>query len=281
MDDDAPPLRPGPAGVDSQHGVLGEPGRLLAQGVDAIHLCDSEFNVPISHARDVCAEFGRRGFDGRLRWYTYMTVVPFDADLARAMRRAGCVGVNFTSDSACASQLARYGEPHRKDDMARAVRLCRENGIAVMLDLLLGGPGETPATAEETIRFVQQIDPDCAGAALGVRVYPGTPMEGIVRAEGPLDRNRGIHRRYEGPVDLLRPTFYVSLALGEDPARLVRDLVAHDPRFFEPDDESSDPSDRSDPGGDYNYNENRPLAEAIAKGARGAYWDILRRLRTG
>lgn len=261
--------------------VADEVESLLAQGVDVLHLCDSEFNVPVSHARDVCAEFIRRRFEGRVRWYAYMTVVPFDTELARAMRRAGCVGINFTSNSACSSLLARYGDLHRREDLARAVRLCRENEIAVMLDLLLGGPGETPATVEETIRFVQQIDPDCAGAALGVRVYPGTPMEGIVAAEGPLNGNPAIHRRYEGPVDLLRPTFYVSPPLGDHPARLVRDLIAGDARFFEPSDESSGPSDRIDPAGHHNYNENRPLTEAIARGARGAYWDILRRSRAG
>jgi len=276
----ADPLAKGPRERLRQPGeVADEVESLLAQGVDVLHLCDSEFNVPVSHARDVCAEFIRRRFEGRVRWYAYMTVVPFDAELAGAMRRAGCVGINFTSNSACSSLLARYGDLHRGEDLARAVRLCRENEIAVMLDLLLGGPGETPATVEETIRFVQKIDPDCAGAALGVRVYPGTAMEGIVAAEGPLDQNGGIHRRYEGRVDLLRPTFYISPALGDEPARLVRDLVAGDARFFEPSDESSGPSDRMDPVGHHNYNENRPLSEAIAKGARGAYWDILRRLR--
>ena len=45
---------------------------------------------------------------------------------------------------------------------------------------------------EETIRFVQQIDPDCAGAALGIRLYPGTFMHGIVAAEGPWETNAAI-----------------------------------------------------------------------------------------
>jgi hypothetical protein len=30
---------------------------------------------------------------------------------------------------------------------------------------------------------------------------------------------------------------------------------------------------------DHNYNDNTELVEAIKKGARGAYWHILRRLR--
>jgi radical SAM superfamily enzyme YgiQ (UPF0313 family) len=229
----------------------------------------------------VCEEFIRRRFAGRLRWYAYLAVVPFDAELADAMRRAGCVGINFTSDSGSPFVLDALRHAHRREDLAEVVRLCRAHDIAVMLDLLLGVPGETPATAEESIRLVQQIDPDCAGAALGVRVYPGTPIAVTLAAEGPWDQNPAFHRRYEGPIDLLKPTFYVSPALGERPAGLVRDLIGGDPRFFAPDDGEPTPAEPVDPHADYNYNENRTLVEAIARGARGAYWDILCRLRTG
>lgn len=260
--------------------VADEVASLLAQGIDVLHLCDSEFNLPACHAREVCDEFVRRGFGARLRWYAYLAATPFDADLARRMRQAGCVGINFTSDSASPALLAVYGQTHRKEDLAEAVRLCRAYGIAVMLDLLLGGPGETPASVAETIRFVRQIAPDCAGAALGVRIYPGTAIHARIAAEGPLETNPAIHRRYPGPVDLLRPTFYVSPALGDQPARLVREAIGGDPRFFEPGD-AAPAGERGDAAADYNYNENRVLCDAIARGARGAYWDILRRLRTG
>ena len=262
--------------------VADEVESLLAQGVDVLHLCDSEFNIPAEHARAVCEEFIRRRFEGRVRWYTYMAVVPFDAELAGQMRRAGCVGINFTGDTASQAMLAAYRQPHRQEDLARAVQLCRDNGMAVMLDLLLGGPGETPETAAESIRFIRKIDPDCAGAALSVRLYPGTRIAAMLAAKGPLEANPGIHRRYEGPIDLLKPTFYVSPALGQQPARLVRDLIAGDPRFFEPADPTASgggDDEGADPYADYNYNENRALAEAIAAGARGAYWDILRRMR--
>ncbi len=248
---------------------------LLSRGIDVVHLCDAEFNLPAAHAREVCEALIRRRLGQRMRWYAYLTVVPFDAELAGTMRRAGCVGINFTSDAANVTMLAAYGQPHQPADLANAVRCCREHGIAVMTDLLFGGPGETPETVAESIAFFKHINPDCAGAALGIRLYPETAVVARLQAAGPLETNPGVHRRYEGPIDLLQPTFYVSPALGERPARLVCDLIAGDSRFFAPaDDVKSD----EDPGG-YNYNENTALADAIAEGARGAYWDILRRMR--
>ena len=256
--------------------VADEAESLLGQGVDVLHLCDGEFNVPYEHALAVCEEFIRRRLGERLRWYTYMAVTPFDPPLAGAMRRAGCVGIDFTGDSACPEMLRRYREAHGPEDLAAAVRLCKDNGMAVMVDLLLGGPGETRETVAETIEFMKRLDPDAVGAPLGMRVYPGTAAAEIIAAEGPLEANPAIRRRYEGKVDFFRPTFYISAALGERPAALVRELIAGDPRFFEP---AEDLGDQADPNANYNYNDNAPLVEAIAAGARGAYWHILRNHR--
>jgi tryptophan 2-C-methyltransferase len=252
--------------------VADEVQSLVAQGIDVLHLCDAEFNLPLEHALSVCDELIRRGLGARVRWYAYLSVLPFPDELAGRMRRAGCVGINFTSDSTHPAMLAAYGQPHTKDDLAQAVRNCRTHGIRVMLDLLLGGPGETPETVAQTIADVKQIGPDCDGAALGLRLYPHTPLIETVAAEGPLESNPSLRRGYAGPVDLVQPTFYLSVALGPHAARLVRDLIAGDERFFPPEDETP-PAGQT--AADHNYNDNQRLVDAINAGARGAYWDIL------
>ena len=253
--------------------VADEMEALLAQGVDVLHLADSEFNVPGEHALAVCEEMIARGLGERVRWYAYLAVTPFDAPLAAAMRQAGCVGINFTGDSASAAMLATYRQPHRRGDLAAAVRRCRQQGMAVMFDLLLGGPGETRSSVADTIAFMKQIGPDCVGAALGVRLCPGTALVERLTADGTFETGDGLRRRYDGPLDFVQPTFYISPALGERPAALVRELIAGDERFFEPVDEAADGA------GGHNYNDNTPLVQAIAAGARGAYWDILRQMR--
>ncbi|OHB74901.1 MAG: hypothetical protein A2Z25_10800, partial [Planctomycetes bacterium RBG_16_55_9] len=130
--------------------VADEVESLLSQAIDVLHICDCEFNVSKDHAYAVCEELIRRSLGDRIRWYTYMLPSPFDADLAESMARAGCVGIDFTGDSACESMLRTYRQRHRREDLASAVKLCRRNGIAVMIDLLLGGPGETPQTVRQT-----------------------------------------------------------------------------------------------------------------------------------
>ena len=64
------------------------------------------------------------------------------------------------------------------------------------------------------------------GTALGLRLYPRTQIAEMVTREGPLETNPSLRRHYDGPVDLLRPTFYISASLGERPARLLPVLNA-------------------------------------------------------
>jgi radical SAM superfamily enzyme YgiQ (UPF0313 family) len=248
--------------------VAEEMQSLARQGIDVVHLCDPELNVDASHARGVCDALVRRGLPGRMCFYTYAAVAPFDRDLASALQRAGCVGVNFGADSASDAVLSRYGQTHRQKDLENTVRLCKEHSIRCMIDLLIGGPGETPATVRHTIELLRRIGPDCVGASVGMRIYPDTPAEVLSRS------THGIRRKYTGDVDLLEPTFYIAPELGPEPQKLVRDLIGDDARFFAPADEDG-------AGKGHNYNDNLPLCDAIEKGARGAYWDILRAMRQG
>jgi radical SAM superfamily enzyme YgiQ (UPF0313 family) len=239
---------------------------LLALGIDHLHLCDSEFNLPPSHAVDICRAIVDGGFGGRARWYTYASPAPLTADLAMLMKQAGCVGINFGADNGSDRMLAALGRDFVADDIRAAVRVCRAAGLVVMLDLLLGGPGETWDTVAETVDLMKEVSPDCVGISLGVRLYPGTPLQRRLAAGG--DGQPGVIGDPAGP----EPAFYVSPDLDDEPYARIRSMVGNDERFFLP------------LGGDeknYNYSDNAVLQNAIDAGARGAYWEILRKLRRG
>jgi radical SAM superfamily enzyme YgiQ (UPF0313 family) len=251
--------------------IVGELSALLAQGVDHFHTCDSEFNLPPEHARAVCEAILDAGLGERVRWYAYCTPTPFSDELAALCRRAGCVGINFGADSGCDEMLRRLGRHFTADDLVRTAATCRRHGLVFMYDLLLGGPGETPASVRETIELMRRVAPDCVGLSLGVRLYAGTPLAGLVRAEAEFSAHPNLHGARNTQPALLAPVFYVSPAVGEGLEDWVRELVADDTRFLLP---ASTATNQS-----YNYNENTALVQAIAQGARGAYWDILRRAR--
>ena len=248
--------------------VAAECKDLLDQGVDVFHTCDSEFNLPPDHARGVCEALCGAGLSPHIRWYAYAYPQHFDMDLAKAMVRAGCVGINFGVDHASVDQLRRLGRHYGPEDIRHTLEACRHAGLAVMFDMLLGGPGETRESLRTAIEFMRELDVDRAGLSCGVRVYPNTPLAAVVRKQGPLDANPHLHGHTRDNDTLLRPIFYVDAGLDGDIHDLVSELVDGDPRFLHANPNQLD--------GNYNYNDNSKLAQAIRDGARGAYWDILR-----
>lgn len=243
--------------------VVDELEKLIAQGIDHIHTCDSEFNIPEKHAHEMCKEIIHRNLGEKVRWYAYCSPVPFSKSLAELMHRAGCVGINFGVDSGDEKMLKNLRRDFTKDDILNAVDWCKKAGIVVMFDLLLGSPGETRESIIRTIELMRRVEPDRIGVALGVRVYPGTELSNRVREEGMED---GL----VGGDDPSEPLFFLEPKISSFVSELLDDLVGDDRRifFFDP----------SRPDKNYNYNANQRLAEAIQKGYRGAYWDILRRL---
>ena len=251
--------------------VARELENLYRQGIDHFHTCDSEFNLPESHALEVCQEIVKRGLGEKIRWYAYLSPLPFSRELARWMRRAGCVGIDFGVDHGSPEMLQALGRPHTPQDILEVARLAKGEGFSLLFDLLLGGPGETRATLEEAIDLMKQASPDLVGISLGVRLYPETSLFRLLERRGETASRDDLQGAVEGNPGLLRPVFYLSSALGSDPESYLEDLIGGDERFL-----FGNPKRE---GQNYNYNDHSLLREAIAKGYRGAFWDILRRIR--
>ena len=129
-----------------------------------------------------------------------------------------------------------------------------------------GGPGETEETVKITIQKVRELDIPLAGIAIGVRVYPNTLLgKAVVLGFG----REGLHP--EGDLALHQPSFYISPDLGNHAFDFVKELVNGDPRFLS--------LTSPDEAGSYNYAGDEKLCKLIQEGARGAYWEIIRRNR--
>jgi tryptophan 2-C-methyltransferase len=242
--------------------VAHELEQLIRQGIDVLHTCDGEFNLPENHALEICREMVRRGLGNKLRWYAYCSPLPFSRELAALMRAAGCVGINFGTDNGDEAMLKRLGRDFGPADILNAARRAREQGISVMLDLLLGSPGETWESIERTVRLMRHAGPDCVGVSLGVRVYSGTALA----AQATSGKLAGGLSAGKDPFD---PLFFLEPAIAPFVYDRLNAMIGDDNRFlfFDP----------SRPKQNYNYNSNRRLVEAIQQGARGAFWDILRK----
>lgn len=254
--------------------VAAELAHLYQKGVDYFHTCDSEFNLPESHAIEVCREIVKKKLHNKIRWYAYASPTPFSKELASWMQRAGCVGIDFGVDHGNDRMLKRLGRPHNAEDIEKTAKLARKYSFSFMFDLLLGGPGETRKTIRETIELMKKVSPDRIGISLGVRIYRGTTLaRKVLREESLRIENKNLHGVIWGNEEMFQPIFYLPAALGEDVEEFIEEQIAEDPRFLL--------GSRKNLERNYNYNENSRLMEAIQRGYRGAFWDMLIRIGNG
>ncbi|HEY2512336.1 MAG TPA: B12-binding domain-containing radical SAM protein [Polyangiaceae bacterium] len=236
---------------------------LVHRGIYAFHVNDSEFNLSIQHPIAVCDELIRRGLHQRIEWYAYGMPAPFPDALAARMREAGCVGMNFGTDSASEKMLKVLRRTFSKEDVRRAVETSRRHGLRYIIEILFGAPGETAETIKETIDFMKEIDAERVSVTAGLRVFAGTELERMVRAEGISRDNPNLFGAIEDNDDLVKPLFYLPASIAENPLEYIDSLTRGDTRFFGVNTDG------------FNYNANDLLVGAIAEGARGAYWAIL------
>ncbi len=194
---------------------------LLARaGYRRFYFVDNSFNLPESHAFEICRRMRELGAGVEWRCILYPHLV--GERLVRAMAEAGCVEVSLGFESGCRRILREMNKRFAPDEVRATTELLAEHGIRCVGFLLLGGPGETRDTVEESLAFAGSLRLDLLRITVGIRVYPGTPLarraveDGMITAED----------------DLLRPRFY--LARGLEP--WIQERVA---RF-----ESAQPSSR-------------------------------------
>ena len=185
---------------------------------------DSTFNAPPRHAMDVCEAIARRGLRVHLDTSNFTPAAAPD-ELLALMRRAGFRWLGITAESASdrvLEQLQKGFDAAQVRDVAERVERA---GIGVLWIFLVGGPGETRETLEETLRFAawRLGRGDAVYLTVGLRIYPGTTLHRVAREEGVV-----------APGDpLLVPRFYFSRALDfEWTVAHLRAFAAAHPRFM-------------------------------------------------
>jgi radical SAM superfamily enzyme YgiQ (UPF0313 family) len=171
------------------------------------------------------------------------------------MKEAGCVGIEFGTDSGSPRMLENYKKSFAQEDIIRSSSLCSTLQINQCHYLLFGGPGEDEETIEESFQLMDQLDPTAVIAMLGIRIYPGTELEKISVSQGVIRPDS----------KLIYPYFYVSPKLGERLSEIIQEKALARKRWIVP-------------GLEINITKN--LMEQIRKfRIRGPLWELVGRMK--
>jgi radical SAM superfamily enzyme YgiQ (UPF0313 family) len=182
----------------SPHRIVNWLRDLRETGCQNFNFVDNTFNLPPTYAKDLCRLVIQAELDLNLWCIIYPKWI--DTKLVELMRRAGCRQISFGFESGSDRMLRSLNKQFNRQEVSAVSKMFAEAGIERMGFLLLGGPGETKDSIEESLSFADSLNLEALKITVGLRVYPQTPLattalkEGIIRGDG----------------DLLLPRFYLT-----------------------------------------------------------------------
>ncbi len=129
-----------------------------AQPDGRIHFVDDTFNVPKERFKALLAEM--IDSQRQLRWHSQYRCQFADRDTVRLMKESGCEGVFLGIESGNDAMLENMNKRATVDEYKRGIELLKEAGILTYASFIVGFPGETEETVEDTIRFIDDTGVD-------------------------------------------------------------------------------------------------------------------------
>lgn len=154
----------------------------------SIHMfVDALFNEPLDHAKILLEAIIRSEL--KIGFTVIFEPTSFDRELIRLMKRAGCVFATSLCGAANDPMLKSHRKTFTAEELHRAFMLMQEEKVPYMPQFLLGAPGETKETVEETLAFSKTLRPFYVEAAAGIRIPRQSPLYDIAIDEGDISPN--------------------------------------------------------------------------------------------
>jgi radical SAM superfamily enzyme YgiQ (UPF0313 family) len=190
--------------------------RWVESGSRRFQFVDNTFNLPPSYALTFCSRLAETGLP--ITWRSILYPGKLEERLIKAMAKAGCREVSLGFESGCDEVLKEMNKHFRSKDVRDAARMLADYGIHTMGFLMLGGPGETRESVEESLAFVSALNLDALKITVGIRIYPHTKLAKRAVQDGLIAKED----------NLLFPKFYMVRGLeGWIRESVARNLKEH------------------------------------------------------
>jgi radical SAM superfamily enzyme YgiQ (UPF0313 family) len=182
----------------SPESVVAWISRWVDEGFRNFYFVDNTFNLPPSYAAHLCSRIIAARLD--ISWRCILFPGGLDEKLIALLAGAGCREASLGFESGAETVLRGMHKSFASADVRRASDLLRRYKIRTMGFLLLGGPGETKESAEESLAFAESLQLDSVRLSVGIRIYPHTELARTALQEGLISSEQ----------DILFPKFYIT-----------------------------------------------------------------------
>ncbi len=146
---------------------------LATLGIHHVHMYADLFTVNRQQVVDLCRLIIDSGL--KVSWTCNSRVDYVDEEMLQLMGQAGCWYISWGIESANEQILKRAHKGYKKEQAFRALKWAKAAGINNWGYFIIGLPGETEESIQETIKYAKELPLDIALFHIAAP-YPGTPF---------------------------------------------------------------------------------------------------------
>jgi radical SAM superfamily enzyme YgiQ (UPF0313 family) len=169
--------------VKSPERVVEEFARVKKMGFREIHTIDDSFTTNIKRAKEICDLLIESRVNICWSTVTGIRVDRVDFELLDKMRQAGCYRVYFGIESGNQKILNNIKKGITLEQVIKAVEAAKKAKLEVAGFFMLGLPGDTVETMQDTIKFAKSLGLDLVKASITIP-FPATEMFNELNEKG-------------------------------------------------------------------------------------------------
>jgi anaerobic magnesium-protoporphyrin IX monomethyl ester cyclase len=136
--------------------VFEEIRQIQSIGYDTLWIADDNFTLDLRFLSEFCARITGQG----IRWSCLSRVNGIDGEIVGTMKKAGCKRVHLGLETGNQETLKLMKKQATLEDGKKAVHLFHDAGIEVAAFFIVGYPGETLSSIEDTFKYALEIPLD-------------------------------------------------------------------------------------------------------------------------
>ncbi len=152
----------------------------MAAGVEQVHFVEANFNT-LPHLAQLYDTILETGAARRMNFYAELRGEAIDTAQARRLAECNFSTVEVGLQSAVPEVLAKVRRKNNLPRLVQGVHNLREQGTEVFLDVIVGLPGETEQTFQQTLDFVTEHEL-APFDLFNLQILPGTQLKAEVEA---------------------------------------------------------------------------------------------------
>ncbi len=122
--------------------------------IKSVHFCDDTFNTPAQRFKNILRMLIKNKFG--FKWHSYFRCQFVDREMVELMKESGCEGVFLGIESGNDQILKNMNKKAFTHKYLEGIERLKEYEIVTFGNFIIGFPGETEKTVQDTVHFIER-----------------------------------------------------------------------------------------------------------------------------